>query len=145
MSSSRGRITSRVERGAHILDRTDETRAIDGSKDEIGRLAPFLEKLAEVKEHCYRENDVISKETYNIILDCAVNTATRIVLKDHKARQRGRAPRGELTLEDADERAKRQKKAEPSAERFIRYCLYRKVIKLKFQYIQVCDIIYHIL
>ena len=117
VSSSRGTITSRVERGAHIFDRTDDERAIDGSNDEVGRLVPFLDRLAQVKEHCYHENDVISKKEFDIILACAVNTTTCIVLKDRKHRQRGRAPRGELTLEDADERAKRQKKAEPSAER----------------------------
>ena len=94
-----GDITSRVERGAHIFDRIDDERAIDGSNDEVGRLVPFLDRLAQVKEHCYHENDVISKEEFDTILACAVNTARCIVLKDRKHRQRGRAPRGELTSE----------------------------------------------
>lgn len=115
--SSSVSLTSRVERGAHIFDSTLDTRAIDGGPNNIGRLVPFLALLDKVKETCYSENEHISREEYDNFFVCARNTMKRIVLKDATSRKRGRAPRGELTLEDARERAKKQSKAQPSAER----------------------------
>lgn len=81
-------------------------------------MVPFLALLSEVRDTCYKDNARISEAEFKDVIECAKNPLEAVVLKNFKARQRGRAPHGELTLEDADERAKRQKrKVPPDAER----------------------------
>jgi hypothetical protein len=94
-----------------------DTKAIDGSKDEVGRLVPFLEKLEQVQQFCYGNNDIMPEQEFKAVIECVKNSMKRIVLKDSQVRKRGRAPRGVLTLDDALERASKQRKVQPDPAR----------------------------
>jgi len=116
-STNNSNVTSRVRHGAHIFDDSVDAKPIDGSKDEVGRLVPFLEKLEQVQQFCYGNNDIMPEQEFKALIECAKNSMRRIVLKDYQVRKRGRAPRGELTLDDALERANKQRKVQPDPAR----------------------------